>query len=109
MVQADARGDGQYNGSRVAEIGRDHLFDERYVFFCGLPRGGFYSTLLVGSHQRQVFLTSEEAREVNHTEVLMLGPGHFYFQDVVGERARRLLGRLTGRWHFHNFGGLVLD
>lgn len=39
----------------------------------------------------------------------MLRSGHFDFEDVVGERARRMLGRLTGRWHFHNFGGLVLD
>ena len=55
------------------------------------------------------FLTSEESREIDHTEVLMLGPGHFDFQDVVGERVGRMLGRLTRRGNFHDFGGLVLD
>ncbi len=55
------------------------------------------------------FLTSEESREVDHTEVLMLGPGHFDFQDVVRERLRRMVGRLARRWNFHDFGGLVLD
>lgn len=96
----------QHDGSLVFHVRLDHSSYGIQVPL-SLSRSRILSRQHFRTMKRDLSLTMEETRNVNDTEVLMLGSGKLDGQDIIGEPSLEIIDILLGtRRKTHGDGSL---